>query len=66
MIRGKPHGRACATIIGALIALVIGNCRMAARLALEHCLPFWSIVSKVMEIAESVVVREAKTKALSW
>jgi uncharacterized membrane protein YccC len=36
-----------------------------APLALDHMLPFWSFVFNLMEIAESVVVLEAKIKALS-
>jgi hypothetical protein len=35
-----------------------------APLALDYMLPFWSFVFNLMEIAESVVMLEAKSKAL--
>jgi uncharacterized membrane protein YccC len=38
--------------------------RATAPLALDHMLPFWSFVFNLMEIAESVVMLEAKSKAL--
>ena len=38
--------------------------RATAPLALDHMLPFWSFVFNLMEIAESVVMLEAKAKTL--